>query len=62
MSDILLAILMYLSVGLAFVEGIRWARGKWRLPGQDKASMLMVFFGWPFVILLAFVLIWREKK
>ena len=62
MSEIIWIILGYLTIGMGFVEGIRWARSKWKLPGQDKFAMLLVFFGWPFVILLSFVLIWRRKK
>ena len=62
MSDIHWIILGYLAIGLAFVEGIRWARGKWGLPPQEKLAVGLVFALWPLVVLLSFALIWRKKK
>ncbi len=62
MSDIHWIILGYLAIGLAFVEGIRWARGKWKVLPLDKFATGLVFVVWPLVIALAFAMIWRKKK
>ena len=62
MSDIHWIILGYLAIGLAFVEGIRWARGKWKVEPLNKLSTGLVFVAWPLVIVLALVLTWRGKN
>lgn len=62
MDSIYWIILGYFAIGLLFLEGIQWAKGKWGLPHLDRLAMVFVFSLWPFVILLSLVLIWREKK
>lgn len=55
-------LLGYFVIGLLLLEGGQWARRKWKLPALDWLACLMTFAGWPVIILLAFVLIKREKK
>ncbi len=62
MSDIHWIILGYFAIGLAFVEGIRWAKGKWKLTPLDKMATALVFFLWPLIILLSLILVWRAKS
>ncbi len=62
MDNIYWIILGYFAIGLLFLEGIRWAKGKWGLPPLERLAMALVFFLWPFVVLFSLVLIWREKK
>ncbi len=62
MDSIYWIILGYFAIGLSFLEGIKWAKSKWKLPPLDRLAMIFVFTLWPLVILCAYVLVWREKK
>ncbi len=62
MSDIYWIIPAYFTIGLAFVESIRWARTKWKIVPLDKTATGLVFACWPFIIFLALVLAWRKKS
>lgn len=55
------SLLAYFGIGLGFVEGIRWAREKWKVQPLERLAAMLIFFAWPFVVLFALVLVWRSK-
>ncbi len=62
MSNIYWILPAYFAIGLALLEGIRWARTKWKIEPMDKIATAMVFGCWPVVIFISLMLIWRDKK
>lgn len=62
MSEIYWIIPAYFAIGLALLEGIRWARDKWKVPPMGRGATALVFGLWPIVIVISLALIWREKK
>ena len=62
MTEVHWIILGYFAIGLAFIEGIIWAKVKMRFVQLDRLAVLLIFFFWPFIILLVFIDVWRENK